>query len=278
MLINGQDIPTVKLKPLRERQISQRARNRIAASIEAVGLIEPLVVFPEKDNFVILNGYVRYTILLEMGVETIPCIIWKEKEAFTGNRMVNRLSPIQEVRMIKQSLEELDEKTIAKALAISQIGHRLNGSLLKQVSARVAAAYDTGKITKACANQLTFVKPGRQDEILGLMENYNDFTLAFAQTWILKTPVAQRAKKSNALKSPWDRSEKRKTDLLKNLKDAQEKHDFYSALYRQYSINLLKLVIYARTLISNERVAAYLEQAHGEIFTTFQEIIMKAEG
>lgn len=278
MLINGQDIPIVKLQPLRERSIPQRARNRIAASIEAVGLIEPLVVFPEQDHYVILNGYVRYTILLEMGVESVPCILWKEKEAFTGNRMVNRLSPIQEVRMIKQSLEELDEKTIAKALAMNHIAHRLNGSLLKQLSQRVAAAFDAGKITKACAHQLTWVKPGRQDEILDLMENYKDFSIPFAQTWILKTPVGQRTKKGLGTRSLWDRSEKRKADLLKNLKDAEEKHDFYSALYRQYSINLLKLVIYARTLISNERVAAYLQQAHSNVFTTFQEIITKAEG
>ena len=60
-------------------------------------------------------------ILIDMGVETIPCIIWKEKDGFTPDRMVNRLSPTQEVRMIKQSLGELDEQTIAKALAVNNI-------------------------------------------------------------------------------------------------------------------------------------------------------------
>ena len=66
-----------------------------------MGLIEPLLVFPEDDYYIILNGHQRYRILLELGVETIPCIFAPEKESFTSNRMVNRLSPLQESRMIR---------------------------------------------------------------------------------------------------------------------------------------------------------------------------------
>ena len=51
-----------------------------------------------------------------MGVETVPCLVWKEREAFTANRMVNHLSAAEEMRMLRKSLEELDEKTIAGAL------------------------------------------------------------------------------------------------------------------------------------------------------------------
>jgi hypothetical protein len=192
--------------------------------------------------------------------------------------MVNRLSPIQEARMIQKSLEELDEPTIASALAISRIAHRLNKSLLKELSSKVAAAFDSGKITKVCARELTFVKAERQEEILALMENYQDFTLAFAQTLILKTPQNQRTRKAKGTKTPWDRSEQKKADLLQKLREAEEKHDFYSTLYRQYSINLLKLVIFARSLISNPRVAEYLDMHHGEIVTKFRQIIEHAEG
>src|SRR4029077_6147450 len=131
MIVNGEDIPTVKLKSLHQRKIRKGEYNRIAASIQAVGLIEPLIVFKEKDHFVILDGHVRYLILVQMGLESIPCIVWKEKEAFTGNRMVNRLSPVQESRMIKKSLEELDSKTIADALAMKKLSDRLNTNLLK---------------------------------------------------------------------------------------------------------------------------------------------------
>jgi len=46
----GLDVPLVRLRPLRERKVSKREFNRILGSIKAVGLIEPLVVYPEGDD------------------------------------------------------------------------------------------------------------------------------------------------------------------------------------------------------------------------------------
>jgi ParB-like chromosome segregation protein Spo0J len=136
MIIQGRDIPLVLLRSRHERKISKREYARIRASILAVGLIEPLLVFPENDYYIILNGHQRYRILLELGVETVPCIFAPEKESFTGNRMVNRLSPLQEGRMIKKSLDELDEKTIATALGITHIAHRLNAHVVAALEDR----------------------------------------------------------------------------------------------------------------------------------------------
>ena len=50
---------------LRERKVSKREFNRILSSIKVVGLIEPLVVYPEGDGYVILDGVQRYRGLLE---------------------------------------------------------------------------------------------------------------------------------------------------------------------------------------------------------------------
>jgi len=192
--------------------------------------------------------------------------------------MVNRLSPLQESRMIKKSLDELDEKTIAAALGIAHIAHRLNATLLKQLHPAIAAAFDAETINKACVLELTYVTPKRQEEILRTMENYKDYTVPFARSLVLKTPQHARAKNRTGMKNPWARSEQRKSDLLKKLADAEEKHDFYTTLYRQYSINLLKLVIYVRLLVTKERIAAYLRESHPDILATFQEIVTKAEG
>jgi ParB family transcriptional regulator, chromosome partitioning protein len=278
MTIQGRDIPLVLLRPRHERKISKREHERIRASILAVGLIEPLLVFPENDYYIILNGHQRYRILLELGVETVPCIFGQQRESFTSNRMVNRLSPLQESRMIKKSLDELDEKTIAAALGIAHIAHRLNATLLKQLHPRIAAAFDAGTIKKTCVMELTYVTPKRQEEILGAMENYKDYSVPFVRSLVLKTPQHARAKNRTGVKNPWARNEQRKSDLLKRLADAEEKHDFYTTLYRQYSINLLKLVIYARLLVTNERVAGYLRESQPDILASFQEIITNAEG
>ena len=187
------DVPIIRLRPLRDRKVNAREYGRILASIKAIGLIEPLVVFPEGEDYVILDGVQRYRALLELGVMVIPCILGRYREAFTGNRMVNRVSPLQENRMIEKSLEELDEQTIASALGISGIRHRLKTTLLKRLHADAATAFDEGKITRPCARELTHVKPQRQKEILTAMEGYKDYSIAFANSRIENTRFTTRS-------------------------------------------------------------------------------------
>lgn len=273
----GMDIPIIRLRPLRDRNVAKREFQRIVASIKATGLIEPLVVYPEGDDYLILDGVQRYRALVEMGVEVAPCILGKEREAFTGNRMVNRVSPVQENRMIEKSLEALDEHTIASALGLGSISHRLKKTLLKQLHPEVAAAFDQGKITRTCAQEMTHVKPQRQKDILSQMEGYKDYSVAFARALILKTPTSQRESRGRK-KNHWDKNAKRKNDLLKQLADAEQKHDFYSRLYKQYTVDLLRLAIYARSLLTNSRIRAHLDEHHPAIVVRFEEVIADAKG
>lgn len=273
----GLDVPLIRLRPLRDRKVTKREFDRILASIKAVGLIEPLVVYPDGDIYVILDGVQRYRALLEMGVDVAPCIIGNQREAFTGNRMVNRVSPVQEHRMIEKSLAEVDEASIAAALGISTMAHRLKKTLLKRLHPDVAAAFDQGKISRVCALEFTHVKPPRQREILDAMEGYKDFSTAFVRTLVIKTPPQQRD--SNRRKSnPWDKTKQRKNDLLKQLAEAEQKHDFYSRLYKQYTIDLLRMAIYTRTLLTNIRIREYLERNHPAAVTRFELVIAAAGG
>ena len=211
--VHAEDVPIVKLKPLSERKISRREYERIKASIEAVGLIEQLIVSPENGSFLILDGVQRYRILLDLGVEEVPCILRQEKETFTCNRMVNHISPIQESRMIEKSLEELDEQTIASALGLSTIVHRLSKTLISQLHQAVAETLDAGSITRACAREFTYAKPERQLDILTMMKAHNDFSIAFARALILKTPPKLRARKRRNSSNPWNRAERKKNEL-----------------------------------------------------------------
>ncbi len=274
--VRGIDVPIVKLIPRRERKIGKKFYQRIEASLRAVGLIDPLIVFPQGDGYEILDGCLRFRILLEMGVETVPCLIANEREGFTGNRMVNQLSASQEMRMLRKSLEELDEKTIADALGMQGIKHRLNLGLLKKLHERVVKAFETSKLNLQAAKELSHVKPERQAEILKLMESCNDYSVTFAKGLVLKTPLAKRSK-ANGAKTPWTQADEKKSNLLKRLKEAEQQQDFYSGLYRQYTTNLLKLVIYVRSLLANPQVRAYLEPNHGELLGMFQEVLDSTE-
>ena len=115
--VDGIDVATQSLQPLNERPNinteKHRGYRRILSSIRKIGLIEPLCVYREGDSHIILDGYLRWLACKELEYEIVPCILYKDKEAYTFNRMVNNLSGFQEIKMMRKSLESLDEKTIA---------------------------------------------------------------------------------------------------------------------------------------------------------------------
>ena len=52
--------------------------------------------------------------------------------------------------------------------------------------------------------------------------------------------------------------------------ETEQKHDFYSRLYKQYTVDLLRLAIFARSLLTNSRVREYLDQHHPMIVARFE--------
>lgn len=109
-------------------------------------------------------------------------------------------------------------------------------------------------------------------------ECIRQYSVPFVRELILKTPVAKRAKLSANGFSPWEKSEKKNDDLLKRLQEVEEKQEFYAGLYRQYSYNLLKLIIYVQSLMANELVHAKLAEQHAGLLVGFREIVEGSEG
>ena len=93
---------------------------RIAASIEHVGIIEPLVVFPTgKGTYILLEGHTRLDILTAMGVPTVNCLLATDNESYTYNKRVNYIPPIAQHHMILRALAHVSEERIASALNVS---------------------------------------------------------------------------------------------------------------------------------------------------------------
>jgi len=272
----GKDIPIDKLIPLQERPINlkkHRGYRKIHSSIGAVGLIEPLCVFRENGKYSILDGFLRYKALQEHGHDTVPCLVYPDKEAYTYNRMVNALSPFQEMRMLRKALGTIDETTIAEAFGMKTIRHRMGISLSKLLHPRAAKALDSAQITRKCAQELTYVKPNRQAEIVEDMKRTGDYSLSFARALMLKTPGNQWHRKKK--RAPWASDPGKKEQLATKLKKVQERHDFFIGLYRQYSTDLLKLCFYVRKLLANDTVADYLRAKHPEVVEGFEAVILE---
>lgn len=277
--ISKKDVPISDLVPLNERDINlkgNRGFRRLVATIRAVGLLEPLAVYPDNGRYIILNGFLRYKACEELKVSTIPCIIYQDKEAYTFNRMVNNLSGFQEMRMLRKSLEKIDEKTVARAFGMTTIRHRLAPTLMKELHPKVAKAFEADIIGKTCVKEMIVVCPQRQVEILREMKSKNNFSMAFLRALILGTPESKR-NPNRTPRKPWVKDPEKRKALVARLDEASKQHDFYSALYRRYSSDLLKVCFHIRQLITNSRLSAYLECNHPEILTSFKQIISETQ-
>lgn len=274
--VKGADVPTVKLTPLRKRTVSRKNYAKLLANLKAVGLIEPLCVCQEGDQFFILDGYIRYTALLELGIETVPCLILASRDLYTPNRQVNHLSPKQEVRMLRKALEKLDEATIARAFGVESLKTRLNTSLYRELHPLVVAELESGKLMQSCAKELTYVVPKRQLEIVQLMQEGGDWSLAFTKAQVLATQPNLRSKKKRQ-SNPWQRGQVHKRDLAKKLAEVEKHYDFYSALYRQYVGDLLKLAIHVRQIVTRPELHEYLGEHHPEDLQFFESVLAESE-
>jgi len=277
--VQGKDIPIELLVPLKEREINfdkNRGYKRIKSTIQTAGLHDPLCVYPENGYYVIVDGYLRYMVLQELGVKMVPCQIQQSKEAYTYNKMVNNLSAVQQSRMIRQSLETLDKNTVEEAFGIKSLDYRLATTILNQLHPDVIKAVDKEIMTRRCAAEMTNVNQERQQQILKEMNRTKDFSISFARALVIKTPPEMRSQNKRK-KKPWAGDSEKKKQLVEKLEETEKRYNFYSILYRQYTTDLLKLCAYARKLITNESIKSHLENNFPEILERFQRIVFETE-
>jgi hypothetical protein len=97
--------------PVRQITEAQKKANRyetILASLKVVGLVEPLVVFPQKGQpgkYMLVNGHMRYYAMKELEMTSADCIIANDDEGFTYNARISRLPAIQEHKMISRAVK-----------------------------------------------------------------------------------------------------------------------------------------------------------------------------
>lgn len=274
--VQGVDVPIEQLRPLKKPRVNLKSNGgykKIMATMKAIGLVEPLCVYPENGGYVILDGCLRYEACRALGVEVVPCLVYQDPEAYTFNRMVNKLSPYQEMRMLRRSLETIEESRVAQVFGVQSIRYRLAPKLVADLHPKVAKTFEEDLLSKIAAMELACVKPDRQIEILKEMKRAKDFSVSFVRALVLKTPVNRRNPDRTPRQS-WIRDVDRKKQLVRRLEEAEKQHDFYTRLYREYSADLVKLSLYIRRIVSDPDLAAYLEQNHAEILRDFKEVVL----
>ncbi len=93
---------------------------------------------------------------------------------------------------------------------------------------------------------------------------------------MLATQPALRSKKRRNIQL--QRGQNTKRDLVKKLAEVEKHYDFYSALYRQYVGDLLKLAIYVRQIVSRPELRDYMAEHHAEDLKFFESVLAESEG
>jgi ParB family transcriptional regulator, chromosome partitioning protein len=280
MQTQGEDVLIELLVPLKERDINlktHRGFNKILSSIKAIGLIEPLCVYKENGKYIILDGFLRFKACQLLDVKTIPCMCYRDKEAYTFNRMVNKLSASQESRMLRNSLRTLDEKTVASVFGIKSLKNRLGMNILPELHPKVLKVLDKELMSRHCATELTYVSQERQLEILSEMDKSNDYSISLCRAMIIKTPSHHR-NSHKVHKRAWRPESQKKQELVSKLEAIGKRYDFYTTLYRQYSTDLLRLSVYVRKLITNEQIRSHIANTTPEILERFESIVFETQG
>lgn len=263
------------LRPMTKRITDSKRYERIATSVGAVGVIEPLVVAKagRDGRHMLLDGHLRLHALREQNIESTLCIISDDDEAFTYNKHVNRLATVQEHYMISRAIDRgVPPAMIAKALGIDEkvVLHRRN--LLDGIAPGAVELLKDRPINPHVFNILRKMKPLKQTETAELMVAMNNFTATYAKAILAASKQTDLAKPdrpktvSGLTSEQMARMEREMESLTKD----------YQALEATFGDDVLQLVLASRylgRLIQNNKIVGYLEARYPEIIVEFRTIV-----
>lgn len=271
-------IPVADILPVRvlSKSIkSSRKYTQITASIREIGLVEPPVVARNGDasgSWLLLDGHVRIEVLKDLGQEQVECLVSTDDEAFTYNKRVSRIAPIQEHRMILKAIERgVPEENIAAALDLNPRSIQRKVKLLDGICPEAVAILKDKACTAAVFTTLRKMIPLRQIEAAELMVNANNYSVAYISAILAGTPQTQlvEANKPKRIKGVTPQAVAR---MEKELARLQEGITQIQDTYGQDHLQLTVLRGYVAKLLGNARVVRYLMQTRPEFLSEFQTI------
>jgi hypothetical protein len=267
----------VPSRVLDARERNHQKYKQIAASIDSVGIIEPLVIFPAgKGLYRVLDGCKRLDILLAKKIDQVDCLIATDDESYTYNKRTNYLSPVSEHLMILKALKYNTEQTIAKALAVDVGVIRRKRDLLRGICPEAVGLLTDRRATPAAFSTLRKMKPTRQIEVAQLMIASSVYSGRFANALLAGTRddllvEAELKRIPNTVPESQKLKMQQETDsLLRTLKAVE-------ASYGEEVLGLSVACRYLGRVLSNPGVLAYLTRCHAALLGEIQSIVASLE-
>ncbi len=266
----------VPLHPVTETMRRTQKFKQIAASVREIGLVEPLVVTPDRrtpGRFLVLDGHMRLAVFRDLGEVTGLCLIANDDEAYTYNNRINRLAIIQEHRMILKAIERgVSEDRLAAVLGVNTDNIRRKRRLLDGICAEAASLLEDKHVSINSFDALRKMFPERQVEAAELMTAMNKFTVSYARTLLVATPEAQLVP-GKARASGKGVTEEQIALMQRESAGLDREFRLVDETYGADHLDLVLAKGYLARLIENPRVAKYLRDHHRDIALEFIRIV-----
>ena len=247
----------------------------ILSSIPISGLVEPLVVYPQKDmpgKYMLKNGHLHYFALKDLGHTAAECIIATDDECYTYNARISRLPPIQEHRMIVKAVKNgVSPERLAAALNMPLRVVHASINLLNGIHTDAADLLKDKVICPKALRLFKRVKEMRQIEMAEMMVAANSFVVGYAEALVLGTPKHQLVNPDESKKKAGMSAE----DIARMESEMESLERELKAVTDSYTENIFTLQTaqtYIKNLVKNAKVVRYLAANHSEIYTEFEAI------
>ena len=171
-------LPIGLIDPNREqprRSFDEAALNELAASIRAVGVLQPIIVSPSGERYTIIAGERRYRASRLAELSEIPAIVrdWDSQKrleaALIENLQRDDLNPVEEAMGVRRLMDEagLTQEKVAERLGKSRpaVANLLR---LLNLPESVRQMLIDGRLSAGHARALVTVDPRRQVQLANL--------------------------------------------------------------------------------------------------------------
>jgi len=260
-------------KEINKDIFSTRKYAQIVSSIREIGLIEAPIVTFSDNGYTLLDGHLRLNALKNLGIQEVDCLVSTDNENFTYNKHVNRLSNIQEQRMIEKAINlGVSIERLARVLNIEPESIKKKKNMLKGICPEVVEMLKDKIVSSKVFNYLARMKPERQIEATKIMVESKTFTTSFARSiWF--------ATSNDQLAIPRRQQKSIVTDFRHFTKLEEEinrLHGEYEEIEENYGVNVLNFTLvkgYIKTLVMNPRVNRYLRINNPDILEHLESIV-----
>ena len=268
-------LPLAKILPTRALTAADKASvayKTVEASLQVVGMVEPLVVFRQPDGtYILLEGHARLASLTASGAKVAECLVSVDDMTLPYKQLVNHLSPLQANRMILKALEAgVPEERLAKALDRPVSSIRMSRTVLKDICEEALEILKDKPITNAALRVFAQVQPPRQIEMAEIMTKMANYGKAYAAAMVSRT------KPELSVEPPKKRAARAKPEDLARMEAEMEALERDILLIDDsHGRNVVNLTIargYVKKLLENARIARYLAAKHGDLLTEFQRV------